>query len=734
MDLTLTIAVIGIILSIFIPLAGYYYKKNRELKIYYSLIWKNVSKLTPKDFLGERPYGDTYFERNVDTFLCDSVKSKSNVLIVGPPLSGKTRAVYNSLKEHRKNSDILATRSIGMSSFEFPYDYKFWREKIIFIDDLQKYIEKQDKYPLLFKTASEKKIPVIATCHSGREYITAKNKLIEHNIDIEMIFGDNIYEINKVSIDEAKVFADKLGVKWDNIKFNGTIGSIFMKLSEMERRYDQCDTIEKTILRILRTLYLCGVYEDDCIFKIEWLKKLASKYELPGKDFEWIGWLKNLEGKEFIQLSKRDKVWAEDAYLEYIIKPEAEITDRELFEDVIGIFQNDIDVLQMAGERAFDTGSTSVNVSSYMRLAISAFEKVLKQINLPGDSQAFIKANYYLGMSYWSLSRVEKTNENALKAIGYYNDILNNTEINLRPEDYAMIKSRTGSAFTVLADTENRIENCKTAIECFKAALKIYSLKDYPAEYALTTSNLGGVYLVLSNGENSAKHLITAAQCFEESLKIRTLSGDSKGYAYTKNNLGNTFARLSQLEEPEKNLFHALEAYTEAMKIYEKKNYSLLYGIAVNNIGNVYCLMAHVKDKKQNAMKAKEWYEKALEVRTIENAPVQFSNTMFNLGDAYMILYEAEENTEYLYKAMECFNEALNLDLSNIFLFRVGEIYAGLGKSYMLLALKEESQANLNKGLELYEKALKIFSGQDIPEMYNKVMEEYKELKSKFNL
>lgn len=428
MDLTLLLTIIGITLSILIPLTGYYFKKRKELKNYYSLIWKSASKLTPKDFLGERPFEKTYFKRGVDEFLSESLKKQNNALIVGPPLSGKTRAVYNYLKS-QGHLAVLATRSIDMPSFEFPDDYKFHKRKIIFIDDFQNFIEKQDKFSMLFKTAKEKKIPVIATCHSGKEFVKAKNKLIEQNLDIDVIFGNNIYEINKVSVEEAKSFTEQLGVKWDNIKFNGTIGSIFMRLSEMERRYEQCDTIEKTILRILRSLYICGVYEDNCNFKTEWIKKLASGYELYGKDFEWIGWLKNLEDREFIQVAKRDKVWAEDAYLEYIVKPEAEITNREVFEDVIEIFDNDTVALQMAGERAYDTGNASVHILAYMKLAIMAFEKILKLVDASANPRLFVKANYYCGMSYGSLSKVENTKENCLRSIGYYKSLIENKDL-----------------------------------------------------------------------------------------------------------------------------------------------------------------------------------------------------------------------------------------------------------------------------------------------------------------
>lgn len=736
MDLTLIFTITGIILSILIPLAGYFYKKNKELKNYYSLVWKSVSKLTPKDILGERPFSEIYFKRNSDQSLVESLKNKSNMLIVGSPLSGKTRAVYNLLKEHGNEFDILATRSVAMSTFEFPLNYQPSKDRVIFIDDFHNFIEKQDKYPFLFKIAREKKIPVIATCHSGKEFTKVRNKLIEQNMDIELIFGDRVFEIGKVDIDEGKLFAERLGVKWDNIMFNGTIGSIFMRLSEMERRYNQCDTIEKTILNVFRTLYICGVYEDNCVFKMAWVKKLSAGYELSGKDFEWTGWMKSLEGKEFIQLIKRDRVWAEDAYLEYIVKPEFGISVKELFEDVIEIFQNDPEALQMAGERAFDNGPAELNQSEYMKLSISAFKNVLKNVNAESNPAQFFKANYFIGKSYGSMARMENTKTNCVESIKFFNGITENSSLKLSPEDYALTKSSIGSSLNTLAGTENlenKTRHCKEAIDCFKEALSIYTINKYPTEYAQTNNNLGGVYLTLSSDEITTESLMNAAQCFKESLKIRTLENDPTGHAFTSLNLANTFATLSIIEEPEKNLMLALESYGKALRIYKKEKFPHQYGMVLNNIGNVYCLLAEVKDKRENVVKAKEYYEKAMEVRTIENTPIQFSNTIFNLADVQMVLYETDENTEHLYKAIEYFNDIIKMDVENIFLVRLGEIYASLGKIYLLIAKEEESKEKYMKGIEFYEKGIGIFSENNTLVLKEKSLKEFEKLKTAFN-
>ncbi len=696
----------------------------------YSLIWKSSSRISPKDLLNERPCDEYYFERDVDEFLNRILTEKKNAMITGPPLSGKTRAFYNAVTKGKKKYYILATRSISMSHFKIPSFFGFSSNKIIFIDDFQNFIEKQDSFPQLLKEAKSKNIPVIVTSHSGKEFTKAKNKLIENNLDADILFGENIFEIGKVSHDDGKRIAERMGHQWEHVSFNGTIGSIFMKLSEMQRRFELCSTIEKTVLRSMRNLYLCGVYEGNTFFKLGWIKESAKRSELTGKDFEWTGWIKSLEEKEFVQLSKRNYVWAEDAYLAYIVKPETEISIIELFEDIIEIFKDNAEVLQMAGERAYDSGSVSIEISKYLKLSACAFERVLSLAEEINDKEKIFNALKYIGMSYWSLSKLENTKENCIRSINYFSRVFDRTDPDLKSSDVAMIKSRIGNAHSVLADSENKKENCLKAIELFKEALETYSVEKFPMEFIQVKNSLGSSYLMLSDDEDAEINLSKAKECFEDSLKAGMHVNDPKGFAYTKINLANTFVRLSQREDDEKNLGIALSLYNDALKIYLKEKYPIQYGMAHNNIGNVYFLLARISDKKENYMKSIGSYKKALEVRTRENAPVMYSNTLYNLSDTYLMLGESEKNPEYLNEAITLLTELLDMSTSNLTPFRLGEIYFTTAKCHSFLSEYEEKEFHRNKGIELYQKALEMFINNDLDNMYGKTKEELEKLKS----
>jgi tetratricopeptide (TPR) repeat protein len=732
MDIILILTILGIAATLIAPAAGYLLKLRKEFKQYYSVIWKSSGKLKPKDLLGERPYGEYYFPRNVDSLLSRSLERRRNTLVIGPPLSGKTRAVFNSIKNQKRKVDVLVPRNVSMATVHFPFNFKFWKDKLIFIDDLQYYIERQDNYHVLFRKAKEAGIVIVATCHSGIGFKKVKNKLIEQNIDLDTIFGEDIIELDKISTDEGKKVAETMGLKWDNVKFNGTIGSIFMKLSEMERRYDRCDNIEKTILRSLRSLYICGIYDDNNTFRIDWLKKYAGKYELDGKDFEWTGWLKSLEEKEFIKIQRRGRLWAEDAYLEYIVRHETENTQIDIFEDTIEIFSDSPEVLHMAGERAYDIGNVDVNIADYMRLTISAFEKIVSAIDKNEREAEYLKAQNYLGQAYWSLSKVQDTLENCAKSIEYYNEVLKAYTISTHPQEYARIKNRMGNTYLAFADVTNNAENCRIAIESYNEALKVITIKNEPHEYGRTYNNLGGAYLQISETENRVPNMKKAIECFKEALKVRTLQDYPKDYAITKNNIASAHAQLSQYEQTEYHLKLALNSFDDTLSIYTKEKFPLQYGQTMNNIGNAYSMLGDIVDKKKNLTKAIESYEKSLEVRTLANTPLLYANTMMNLGDAYFSLSAIENERENLINALEAFEEAIKIRTVEKYPQQYASAMFHLGKIYIKLAEFEDKTENYHKGTKAFDEALIVFTEESSPELYHKIQSEITQAKKIF--
>ncbi len=211
------VGIIGVIITILIPLSGLIYNRKRKCKVYYETVWKKSSSLNVKEVLGTRPFDKYYYQRPEDNLICEGLNNKENVLIIGPPLSGKSRAAYQALTSLNKPHDVIIPKhtDINLETFLFPKHLKFWRPQIIFIDDLHRFIEIQN-FEYLFRIATENNLVIVATCRSGIEHKKVKKKVLDKNIDLETIFGKNI-ELKRVSEDVGKEIADKVGTVWDSV-------------------------------------------------------------------------------------------------------------------------------------------------------------------------------------------------------------------------------------------------------------------------------------------------------------------------------------------------------------------------------------------------------------------------------------------------------------------------------------------------------------------------------------
>lgn len=372
------IGIIGLLLVILVPLTGFSYRRYRQLKGYYEIIARKSSTLKPRDILKERPFEEYYYRREADNLISGCLSRKESVLLIGPPLSGKSRAAYQALIDLDKPHDVVVPRcrDIDLETFIFPTVARFWRQRIILFDDLQRFVE-QRNFEHLFREAIQNNLVILATCRSGMEHIKAKKRMLDKNIDLETVFGKNIIELGRISETVGKEIADEVGKSWDAIQFDGTVGSIFMPLGEMKKRFIECNEIEKTILRAISTLYACGVYQENMAFPVNWVRTLAKKEGLEGRDFEWTGWLRALRDKEFVSVG-RGKIQAEETYLEHVIEPRTGVADLSTLEEMIAAFSAVPEALFRLGNRAYEIGTIELEKAEYMRTAISAYEKALK--------------------------------------------------------------------------------------------------------------------------------------------------------------------------------------------------------------------------------------------------------------------------------------------------------------------------------------------------------------------
>src|SRR5208283_5640078 len=105
---------------------------------------------------------------------------------------------------------------------------------VVILDDLQRFVQLEG-FENLLRSFIQKKFVIIATSRTGIEYHNVENEFASFGIHINSVFEKNIIEIPLVDEITAKEIAQKNHVDWINVsnRFNGTVGSIFLRLDEM---------------------------------------------------------------------------------------------------------------------------------------------------------------------------------------------------------------------------------------------------------------------------------------------------------------------------------------------------------------------------------------------------------------------------------------------------------------------------------------------------------------------
>jgi hypothetical protein len=267
-----------------------------------------------------------FYEKDKFIEIPDQEAIKKNILeeditfIIGNPLSGKTRAVFESLKEfhsgffYKLNQNVKLSENI-VSSLK--------KDAIYFIDDIDQSI---DKYPEIINSMLTQIIKnsnkLIITCRTGPEYNLLISKL---NKQILPVLTKRTFIIKRLS--HSNPVVREFLKKYFEIKpkeFDFNIGSLFIPLDDMRERYkvllNKENKLPSTILKGLKFHHHLYNYENNKrTYDIEKIKVFCKKYlnEDIG-NYEWdtaIGVLKStIDNLNFIDIGEFISI--EEAYLE----------------------------------------------------------------------------------------------------------------------------------------------------------------------------------------------------------------------------------------------------------------------------------------------------------------------------------------------------------------------------------------------------------------------------------
>jgi len=626
--------IIGLVAVVGLPL-GYWYKRGRHLKALYRVKAKKSSRLCPKEVLEIRAQKNHGFHKyffprcevdNIQKRLADG----KNVLVIGYPLAGKSRAVLQALRTMRKRRSVTIPRLIDIDAADFrvPISFHRIRKPILLLDDLNKFIGTRNFISHLQQFINKGYL-IVATCRAETELAQAKVALEQH---CSSLFLDPI-EIGKISREDARTIALKTGEKPPE-GFDGNIGSIFIDLLAMRLRFqNDLDDNGRAVMRSIKRLFMAGVYAEQELFSIERIKAVCASdlEQLDLNKNKWYSVWDSLESNGFLR-RRKENAKVEEVYLEQVV--ECDFSLLANFRAMMVVFRDDPEALFRTGAR---TGAVLYSEEikadhlNIMHFAIEAYEAALESLNINDNAARFANTQHNLGNAYWRLAEISNKAENCRKAIAAFTQALKVYTLSRFPVDWALTLSSLGNAYQRLGEEECKVENCQKAIVACSEALKVNTLKDLPVEYAWTQNNLGNAYLCLGSAKDKADNCRKAIEAYTEALKVRTMERSPTHYAMTQNNLGNAYCKLGEVEDKAANCREAIAAFSEALKVYTVKHHRIHYAHTHNNLGAAYWSLSKVENKAQNCRLACECYEIALAVYKEYNMPMQVKMVEHNL-------------------------------------------------------------------------------------------------------
>jgi len=537
----------------------------KKAKNIYFIVWKSIDEISTTDILGHirgsKRYGfnEFYYERAEDSNLIYRIeKTKENIIIVGKPLAGKTRMVYEALKRLSTPTLVLIPKyqNLELTEIIIPKTYDEMSIRIIFLDDIDRYFN-LNNFELLFQQFIKSDIRIIATCQSGIKFSKLRNHLLKQsNIDLDSILSKiNLKNINK---NDAINIANKLNKNFEASDFDGNIGTIVFPLGEMTRRYnEECSLEAKYMLKSIKISYLAGLYRDRFEFDRKWLYEVCeSLFDLSLKEYQQLDLLDELgsDKLEFIQFDN-NFLSIEETYLENIIDADKEMLYLEDYEILIDTFKNEIEPLILIGLNLLNFGIKWSSIYGYevnpevFSLCIDCFKRCFE---LSPESSAFYG---YLGQAYGKLEDYDEAIRNYELAVDLY------------PNEHQYWGN--------LGIQYRHIKNYEQAIYCFKKVLEL-NPNDYLAYYhiALLYQDLDNFELALEN--------------FNKSERIEP------NYFATPLLKGNLLKKLGRFEE-------AISSIQKSIKLNPEEWWSYY------NLAEIY---ATKKDKKQ----ALSYLEKAIQM------------------------------------------------------------------------------------------------------------------------
>ena len=260
-------------------------RRRREREQQFSL-FKSATDLTPEDFGFKRlgpgepadpnlcPHYPAYFCRKVadtsspsrvheDEELARSALDNKGFLLIGPPLDGKTRTLYQVVSQLKGHIALAPFKDRPVPS-DAAFSLIKGKDVILLLDDLSDYVESVVSLGGLAEKLNEyaSHWVVAATCRDGPE-LSVVREAVQGGVSR---FYEGIpmkLRLVPQDADEKHMLTASIGADWESENSDSypTPGSITMAkpLEAMRLRFEKLQEDKKDVLRSLILLLLAGI-------------------------------------------------------------------------------------------------------------------------------------------------------------------------------------------------------------------------------------------------------------------------------------------------------------------------------------------------------------------------------------------------------------------------------------------------------------------------------------------
>jgi|GEM_PF-6357989 len=584
-----------------------------------------------------------------------------NILVRGPSKIGKSRFVYEMLKESPERLYVFALQQkvlLHTDPTRFIMTLTPNKRKIIwFIDDYNYF----SGYPMQLSMVYEELIlkfeciQVVATLRSEEEF-DKKSRIAK---DMQP------FDISPWEEDEINDLISHYGKTRD--KFACTPFSIIGNIEYIKELYDKLPVEYKNIFRYLRIL-------KDFLQDIDYLFLEEVFCHLNGESKGKVLFEKGIKilANNGLVMSSSGKISSWEPYLEELV--------------------NENEYFHMDSDRA-KLINIFADLNKYIELFYFSFyfykNKILdkaiecfKKLNLIIPDKNTIKLQLYnnWGVVLLELAELNKDKNLYLDAIEKYKKAVK------FKKDYPEPYNNWGLALSELAKLKGDENLYLDAVEKYKKAI------DYKEDYPEPYNNWGLALSGLAKLKGDENLYLDAVEKYKKAIDYK------EDYPESYNNWGLDLSGLAELKGDENLYLDAVEKYKKAIDYKED------YPESYNNWGLALSELAKLKGDENLYLEAIEKYKKAIKFK------ITYPEAYYNWGNALLELALQRGDEQSYQVAIEKYKKAIELNES------FPEVYGNLGLALYKLAKKRGDEQLYQDSFEKFKKAVEF--KEDYPEAH----------------